>query len=327
MDYNIVSKYISFLKREYLNLFNIVFHTRYQKKICEPFLDIYIGVRYYNETDFHNIKDFVARINKELVTVYEKLKIDNDEELLKDIVALFAYIVYFDDVYKDTDISIESLINNLLNDKNIKISKNPNLKELLLNWYKSLEENKKKFNNSLESKEFVLNTKKVSTKIWELKLDHNIKISNLYSEYAINKAYNSVIVDEDKEFIIAIMASSEVLNNAIKLDFTKSYVFELVTSIIEKEKKLKRLFSVIDNPLTKKYISVKITYEDYLKYKNILDSYIVDGFSFSVVLDSKFEGNIRSLVLFSSIYITKENKYYNDIMCAKKETMPKIIVY
>lgn len=323
MDYNIVSKYITFIKREYLRFFNIIFHSKYQKKICEPFIDTYIGVRYYNETDYHNIKDFVDRINKELIIIYEKLKDDNDEEMLKDIVALFAYIVYFDDVYEENDEIIDSLIK----DENIHIKKNDNLKEELVNWYVNLKETKNMFNSSIDSKDFILNKKKISNNVYELGLEHNVKISNLYSEYAINRAYNSTIVNEDKEFIITIMASSEVLNNAIKLDFTKNYVFELTTSIVEKEKKMKRLFSVIDNPLTKRYISAKITYEDYLKYKNIFDSYIVDGFSFSVVLDSSFEGNIRSLVLFSSIYVSKDNEYYDEIMRAKKETMPKVIVY
>lgn len=323
MDYNIVSKYITFIKREYLRFFNIIFHSKYQKKICEPFIDTYIGVRYYNETDYHNIKDFVDRINKELIIIYEKLKDDNDEEMLKDIVALFAYIVYFDDVYEENDEIIDSLIK----DENIHIRKSDNLKEELVNWYVNLKETKNMFNSSIDSKDFILNKKKISNNVYELGLEHNVKISNLYSEYAINRAYNSTIVNEDKEFIITIMASSEVLNNAIKLDFTKNYVFELTTSIVEKEKKMKRLFSVIDNPLTKRYISAKITYEDYLKYKNIFDSYIVDGFSFSVVLDSRFEGNIRSLVLFSSIYVSKDNEYYDEIMRAKKETMPKVIVY
>ncbi len=323
MDYNIVSKYITFIKREYLRFFNIIFHSKYQKKICEPFIDTYIGVRYYNETDYHNIKDFVDRINKELIIIYEKLKDDNDEEMLKDIVALFAYIVYFDDVYEENDEIIDSLIK----DENIHIRKSDNLKEELVNWYVNLKETKNMFNSSIDSKDFILNKKKISNNVYELRLEHSVKISNLYSEYAINRAYNSTIVNEDKEFIITIMASSEVLNNAIKLDFTKNYVFELTTSIVEKEKKMKRLFSVIDNPLTKRYISAKITYEDYLKYKNIFDSYIVDGFSFSVVLDSRFEGNIRSLVLFSSIYVSKDNEYYDEIMRAKKETMPKVIVY
>ena len=134
MDYNIVSKYITFIKREYLRFFNIIFHSKYQKKICEPFIDTYIGVRYYNETDYHNIKDFVDRINKELIIIYEKLKDDNDEEMLKDIVALFAYIVYFDDVYEENDEIIDSLIK----DENIHIRKSDNLKEELVNWYVNL---------------------------------------------------------------------------------------------------------------------------------------------------------------------------------------------
>ncbi len=325
MDYNIVLKYISFVKREYLDFFSILFRNKYQKKLFEEFMDSYILVRYYNETDFHNEKDFMVRINKELIKIYEKNKNIYDEDLLRNIVALFAYVVYFDDVYEDENSA--SLIDDLVQDENIQIKDKEELKEQLLDWYLDLKENKEKFHNTINTKEFSIFKKRVSTKTYEITLDHNVKISNLYSDYAINKAFNSQIVNEDKEFVMAILTSHEVLKNAINLDFTKRYIFELVPSIVEKEKKMKRLFSILDNPLSKRYISAKITYEDYLNNKSIYDSYIVDGYSFSVVIDSKFKGNIKSLVLFTYIYISENNEYYKDIVNAKKELMPKIIVY
>ncbi|MBR4261805.1 MAG: hypothetical protein IKQ35_00390 [Bacilli bacterium] len=325
MDYNIVLKYISFIKREYLEFFNILFRSKYQKKIFEEFIDTYISVRYFNETNFRSEKDFMARINKELIKVYERLKNDNDENLLKNTVALFVYIVYFDDIYEDENSA--SLIDDLIQDENIQISNKEALHDELLNWYLELKDNKNKFHSMIATKEFSINKKRVDTKTYEVTLDHNVKISNLYSDYAVTRAFKSPIVSEDKEFVISILTSHEVLKNAINLEFTKRYIFELVPSIVEKEKKLKRLFSCLDNPLTKRYISAKITYEEYLNNKSTFDSYIVDGYSFAVVLDSKFQGNIKSLVLFSFIYITEDNEYYDEIMKAKKELMPKIIVY
>lgn len=325
MDYNIVLKYISFIKREYLEFFKIVFRSKFQKKLFEELIDLYINVRYYNETDFRSEKDFMTRINMELINLYEKLKKDNDEELLKNAIALFVYIVYFDDVYEEDNTT--SLIDDFIVDDNIQIKDKESLHDELLNWYLELKENKNKFHSMINTKEFSIDKKRVDTKTYEVSLTHNVKISNLYSEYAITRAFNSPIVSEDKEFVIAIMTSHEVLKNAINLDFTKRYIFDLVPSVAEKEKKLKRLFSIIDNPLTKRYISAKITYEEYLNNKSVFDSYIVDGYSFSIVIDSKFKGNIKSLVLFSFIYISEDNEYYEDIMKAKKELMPKIIVY
>lgn len=325
MDYNIVLKYISFIKREYLEFFSILFRNKYQKKVFEELIDTYINVRYYNETDFRSEKDFMSRINKELVKVYEKLKVENDENILKNAVALFVYIVYFDDIYEDENNA--SLIDDLINDENIQIVNKEFLRDELLKWYLDLKDNKNKFHSMISTKEFYLNKKRVDTKIYEVTLDHNVKISNLYSDYAVSRAFNSSIVSEDKDFVIEILTSYEMLKNAIKLDFTKKYIFELVPSIVEKEKKLKRLFSCIDNPLTKRYISAKITYEQYINNKSVFDSYIVDGYSFAVVLDSKFKGNIKSLVLFSYVFITEGNEYYDEIINAKKELMPKIIVF
>jgi hypothetical protein len=179
----------------------------------------------------------------------------------------------------------------------------------------------------VNTKEFSIFKNRVSTKTYEVTLDHNVKISNLYSEYAVQRAFNSPIVSEDKEFVLTILTCHELLKNAINLDFSKRYIFELVPSMAEKEKKMKRLFSILNNPLSKRYISAKITYEEYLNNKSVYDSYIVDGYSFSVVLDSKFKGNIKSLVLFTYVYVSENSEYYEDIMKAKKELMPKIIVY
>ena len=213
MDYNVVDEYISFIRDNFLHFFKIVLGNRYQKNLTQIFIDKYIDVRYYNETNYLTIKDFINRLNKELVDLTEKIARDDDIEDIKDIVALFGYLVYFDEVCVVEQEA--ELINVLVNDELIKVNKIDETKKEILDWYKKFKESKENFNNVLRTKDFTLLEKRLYRKLHYLVLEHNVKISNLYSEYAIDKAYNSGTVAEDKLFVTYILASSLVLNNAI----------------------------------------------------------------------------------------------------------------
>ncbi len=48
MDYNVIDKYVIFIKKELLEFFRIVFKNNYKKSICMEFIEKYIAVRYYD---------------------------------------------------------------------------------------------------------------------------------------------------------------------------------------------------------------------------------------------------------------------------------------
>ena len=222
MDYNVIGKYIDFIKKKYLDLFKILFRNKYQKNLCLPFLDKYIEVRYYNETNYLTEKDFVNRINKELIDLAEKLATDDNIEDIKNIVAIFGYILYFDDVYV---INHEmELINTMVSDEILKFENSQGLKDFIKEWLLELNKGKDVFNNTIITKDFCLVEERLYRKLYNLVLEQNVKISNLYSEYAIDKAYNSGVVNEDKLFVTYILASNLVLENAINLDFSRYYI-------------------------------------------------------------------------------------------------------
>ena len=323
MEYNILNEYVKFLMRQYNGFFKIVLGNNYQKKICDTFLEKYITVRYYNETSYSREKDIIDRLNKELVDVFEELVDDDNEDTLKNIVALFGYIVYFDDIYFVEDIS--ELIDTLVDDENIKIEHNDNIKKDLKSWYLNLRKLKDKFNNTIVTKDFDLIERRLYRKIYQLVLQHNVKISNLYSEFAISKAYNSGLINEDKLFITFILGSSLILNSAIILDFSRHYVIDFVSSLFGKEKKMSRLFSIIDNPLAKKLLHVRISYYDYLNNKEKINKLINDGFSFGIIIDEHFDENISELVLFPYIFIREDSEFYDMIVKEKEYIKSKII--
>jgi len=324
MDYNIILKYTTYLKKEFLDFFRIVFDNYYSKKIVSMFVQKYIDVRYYNETKYPNERDFLKRINKELVDIYKELVETNSEETLKNIVALFGYIIYFDDI--GDFVEERELIENLIKDENITIKYKDGIKKELLAWYVRLKKNKEEFSNTITSREFSISEKRLTRNTFKVELEHNIRISNLYSEYAINKAYNMEIVYEQRLFITYIMACNLVLEHAKSLDFSKNYIVDFASSLFSKEKKIKRLFNILDNPLAKSRITMMINYEDYDKNKKLINDYITEGYSFGVVLDSKFNGDINNLILFSYVFMSEDFELYDIMIEEKDKIKSKLII-
>ena len=204
MNYNIINEYISFIRSKLLDFFKLILRNKYQKNLCATFIDKYIEVRYYNETNYLSTKDFINRVNKELIDLAEKLATDDNTEDIKNIVALFGYIVYFDDVCPVTE-EME-LINTLVSDEIIKIDNKEGLKMFIKQWYLEVKNTKEKFNKAINTREFNIVEERLYRKIYYLILEHNVRISNLYSEFAIDKAYNTGTVNEDKLFVTYILA-------------------------------------------------------------------------------------------------------------------------
>ena len=323
MNYNIIEEYISFNREKYLELFKIILGSHYQKYLCAIFIDKYIDVRYFNETNYLPEKDFINRINKEMIGLTEKLADDENLDDIKNIVALFGYIVYFDDVCPINE-DME-LINTLVTDDIIKVEKKEELKPIIKDWYIGLKKGKEVFNKTLFTKDFSLLEVRLYKKLHYLELEHNVKISNLYSEYAIDKAYNTGVVNEDKLFITYILASQLVLNNAINLDFSRYYLVPFASTLFEKEKKFARLINVINNSLAKKFISIRITYSDYKKNKSKINGLISEGYSFGIELDAKYTGNTNELVLFPYIFVYEDSPEYEMLVREKDLLKSKII--
>ena len=323
MDYNIIEKYLTFLKNEYLTFFKIVLKHKYQKILCLPFVEKYLNVRYNNETNYVAEKDIMNRLNKELIDVYKELVNEENEETLKNIVALFGYITYFDDVINITEEG--ELLKTLIEDEDIKIEHKEISLDELKKWYLNLKKTKEKFNTTIYTSEFELLEKRVYRKTSELTLVENVKISNLYSEFAIYKAYTTGVVREDKLFITYIMVSNLVLNNAINLDFSRRYIVNLENTMFSKVRKFNRLLNTLKNTLAKKYILIKISYQDYLANKDKINNLINEGYSFALVLDSHFDGNTNGLILFPYIYISEESEYYDMIVNSKDYNKTRII--
>ena len=324
MDLNIISEYLKFVKKSLLEFYKIIFENKYQKSLIEPFLDKYIDIRYNNETNYHNIKNLTNRVSKELEPLFIELQSDNNISLLKSIYALFGYIMYLDDaIYFD---SSKSLIDYLIIDNNLKIEGLTLKKDELNKWLRNFTKGKKEFFRVLETNEYILKEKRIQRGYYNLSLEQNVKISYLYSDTAINKAFTTGNTYEDSLFVLYILASKLVLENAINLDFSRRYCLEFANSLWSKEKKQKRLLEILNNTLAKKYLEIKISLTTYYETKSLIDKLIKEGYLFSLYLDDTFTGKITELYLFSTIFIYKNNEFFDMIINSKEKIPGRIIV-
>ncbi len=323
MDYNVIDKYVIFIKKELLEFFRIVFKNNYKKSICMEFIEKYIAVRYHDETNYNSEKDFVKRLNKELVDVFNNNKENGNIDYMKTVVALFGYIIYIDGVcYVEKDLEILKV---LVNNDVLKITDKDETLKILRGWYTSFKTRRDKFTDMIVSKDFNVLEDKIGRKLYYLDLTHSIKISNLYSEYAIDKAFNSGTVGEDKLFVLYIMSSSIVLNNAINLDFSRKYMVSIASTLFDKEKKLARLLNIISNPLAKKMISIKIKYSEYKENSKIIEKLTNEGYLFGLELDEKYEGNFNELLIFQYLLAKKDSDEYEFLINNKDKLMARII--
>lgn len=320
----IFGEYIKFVDNFLTNYYKLLLDGKYDKNLVKPFIDKYIDVRYYNK---YSVKEdnFTERLNKELNNVASDLmnEYENKREQIKDVFALFSYVLFIDGCTKFNDINI--LLKTLYNDKNISLKYTTEIKRSVTSSVKEYITKKLDFFKLFESTEFYLKGKKIDTDIYMVDLGQKCNLSKLYSDYAIDKAYNSVVVNENKVFLTLIMLSSKILSEVIALDFSNNYVINFPASLFEKSKKIMKFLRILDDELLKEKISINICYRDYQKYKRYVKSLITNGYSISLELDDSYTTNFDDFFIFTNILVSKKYDYYNIIVDNKDIIKTNII--
>ena len=121
------------------------------------------------------------------------------------------------------------------------------------------------------------------------------------------------------------MLSSQILNDAINLDFSKNYIVEFPLTLLNKSKKTNRFLNALDNPLIKTKVSIKFNYKTYLENKSVIDNIINLGFNVALELDESFDNNFDSLILFSYVLVYDYLDYY-DIIIDSRDTIKTTII-
>ena len=149
-------------------------------------------------------------------------------------------------------------------------------------------------------------------------MKYDIKFPLEYSEFAINKAFQTGIVNEDKLVVEYYLTVIQILKDIQKQNFRKKYIVEFAATLLKKPKKIKSILNIINNAAVQDKISLKIKYEDFLKNKQEVYDLMRDGYKITVILDNSFEPNfkdIESLQMFEFVIINQGLKYYEEVIC------------
>ena len=324
MNNNIVLEYVNYIKKSIAEFYHIILESKYQSKLINPIIDKYIDIRYYNNTTSKE-KNTIKLIDDELKPIIKsELKENpNDEELIKNIYALIGYVLYFDDVSAYSNLN--NLFAALINDDVITVKYDDEIITKLTDFIKAFNMKKNEFMNLFDINSFSLNETRIRKNLYAANLVSAVKMPKIYSDYAINKAFNTGTVNEDKYYILYTLVSYNILKSAIDLDFSKKYILDIPQSIFNKPKKIDRLLSTLDNNLVKSHINFKVNYSDYLSNKDLINTFIKRGYKIAIELDDNFDNNIDELIIFSYVLVYDYLNCYDMIINSKKDIKVNII--
>ena len=314
-----IENYLKSIKECYIQFLKEILGKYYNKNLILSFLNEYINIRYYNlnEIKFKSIeKNIKYYLNEKALNFIN----DYDKTLVENNYYFFWYICYLDNIVECPSNKI--LINKIMLDRQEKLSLENNIIDILEIIIKNIHKIQNDFFSKYESNTFSLKISKTNLKnVYFTNINYDIAFPKIYSNYSINKVYNSSIITEDMHFILYNMISVLILKNVINNNFDEFYIVTFPLSIILKKDKLNRLINVLRSDIIKNNIVINIKYEDYLNNKDLMDSYIKEGFKFSLELDDKFEFNDNNLIwleIFSYVYGTQNSLIDKNKLIIKK---------
>ena len=324
MTINLANRYIELTKKEIISYLKLVFDNKFSKKYCDLYMKKYIEIRYYNFYDYDTSRTLRKKILDNLRDLAEELCIENieDREIIDQMCVFFYYILYFDNVSRVK--SIEQTIEKIYKLRKRVLEKDEEeFKKELYNMLKEYKKEKEQLVDRFNQEEFFIKLTNYPKKlnVYRVNLKYNIKFPLVYSDFAINKAFNVGLINEDKLLIEYYLVASHVLKDVLKQNFIKEYVLEFTDKLLDKPNKLKNLLNIIDNNAIKDKVSIKLKYEAFIEYKEKIYELMRNGYKITIILDNSFKPdykNIESLASFKYVIINKDLKNYKEIISYKK---------
>ena len=331
MTINIMNEYIELTKKQINEYMRLVFEEKYNQKYCDLFTERYLNIRYYNyyENEFH--ETIRRKILEHLKRIGEEITINNiwDRELIETMRVFFYYVLYFDNVvyYKDLRQKIGQIA---------KVKKrvfNTEIYDFEEKLYQKMQEfinEKEELIKRFSSDKFYIKLTNYpdKLKVYRVNLKFcNIKFPLEYSDFAINKAFQMGLVNEDKLVVEYYLTVLQILRDVLKLNFKKRYILEFAETLLKKPKKIKGILNIINNSAIQDKISLKMRYEHFMKNQETVFELMRQGYKITIILDNSFEvnfKNIESLQMFEFVIINRNLKQYDEII-KNKENLHNLI--
>lgn len=318
MSINVINEYIHFSKKCINKYIKKIMDRKYDSDIFEELINTYIDARYHDLYP-HQYKQYTTNIayylsKKTLELTKDESKTEKEKKNIKDMFSLFEYILYFDNVV-DCESAKETI--SKLNKARIEKFK-INETDFEKIFFEDLKQDllkKKQYINNFDNKDFNITYKKTNlTNVFNTNIEYNLKFPKIYSKYAIDNVFKSKDINENKLFVLYPIVTTKILLDIINCDFKKKYLVDYSISLNEKEKKIKRLYSIIDDDIAKEKIIIKINFKDFIKEKQSFFEYMKQGFNYAIILDDSYEfivENVELLKFFRYIIVNKNHKYFD----------------
>lgn len=307
MARNVVKDYLEYEKQNLKNYISIITNKKLNNNLCDMIIDTYIDIRYFNA--YTSVKkNLIDNIEYYVFEKFKKSFVDDNVRknvvLMLDALIVIRYLILFEKYNKDENaknglIQYEQKVYGKYKDTNILIT--DLIKDIKTNYHK-----KEKFLEELLSTDFSVDKKETNIKdVYETILDNNVKIPDLFSDFAVNRVYNSGTINEDKMLVYYTLLSRMILLDMIDYNYTNKYLISFPESIIDRDSKLNNLLSIIDLEYLKERVVMIISYHDYKEKKDSYDFLIHKGYSFAVIIDEEVKDDLVMFNIFS--YILVEN--------------------
>lgn len=329
---NLMDVYINFTVKKIKKYMKKIFGSHYNEAVVDEYLKTYINARYYNATlSDKPAKAFYARIVNELKykekILQEKMNDLEDENIIRYTRQIFDYVLFFDNVRKvenNKDVNtIKQIVSEIANmrEKWFKVKNAADFEEKLYQEINSDMINKDVFLDNFDNSDFALKIRNHQDveDLYYVKIENKIKMPIQYSQYAVDKVFSTGIIAEDKlkiEYILlSVMAIRDILNG----NFSDTYIAEFNAALFKKQKKLEGLLSLIENQALQEKINLSIMYQDYIKHRNEVLSFVNQGYNFVIILDGSVKSvtDVEKLKMFKRVILPKNVALYRDIKKAK----------
>lgn len=337
---NLFEEYVETSRKRIYKYLKFIFKKDYDVEVAEEYVENYINSRYYNLSYKENSRVFYLRIKEALLKVMESMLEKNEKEkertrnyinyrqkekIIQNMFTAFDYIFFFDKV-RDVDNmkkikSIEEVIDKLYKKRENEylIKERVSTKEEFTELIKlDMESSEAYLNKYFADRTFELAIKKAPNKaeIYNIDLISNVTIPMIYSQTAIDIAFNTEIMKEDRLLPEYALLSLIVARDIVEANFKDQYIVEFAPTLLKKKQKLKQVLELIEDPALQDKINLKIPYEDINDYKKEIFDLMKEGYKFAIEMDNSLKdaGEIEKLKMFSYITVGKNIKLYKELM-------------
>lgn len=321
---NIIEKHISNVQKRLKKYNNIILKSRYDKDISDVLIQTYIEARYYNYGTNEKIKFFYRRIYDALKRKGESLikKEPRKKELIDNTISIFQYYFYFDFVRNTDDLEkiVDSIVEKRIFKLNLKSAvDDKDFKEKFLQLVKDDMKEVKEYLVSYNSDDFSLEQKRFldDNNYYDVSLNYYFDFPEIFSHESVEQVFNTDIVAEDKLFVEYPLVCIEALKDILGGDFDKIYICDFAASLCSKKNKINQIMQIINNQAAQDKMFLKVTYDDYLNYKESIFDLVRKGFRFVLKTNADMpkltSEELKLLEIFSCIIVDKKdvNKYKN----------------